>query len=527
VTGDCVTAAVRTEGTSTVDGRLADAHALATRAAFRTGVILLLVAAVVRVALLPTARFGGDEALFFRIGIDIVDGRQWPLLGTQITDGAARLPGPAFLYLLAVPLWLWRAPEAQYLFVELLGAITVVVHWQALRRPLGERVAFATALLVACSPWSALYADRTWNPNVLPFFVTVGMLAAVRIREEPTSRWGIAFFPVLAVMPQLHMAAPVAWAGLVVVAGRAVGRMPRRHLLAGLALAALLYVPLAIHELQTGFENLRHIAAETVGRQGGERHPWGFVWVPVYAFRFLTLDVSYHELSGYWGGPDEARCWHVLWHGSPARPFHLLRALALVASAMLAAAGVIVAVVDARRHRWVGILASAFVVALIANTLLMALTAKQVFGHYVTNLFPFVVVVWAAGLRRWFARAFLPAAACVVALGVGGIEATWSVSRNVDAKIGLAVHRCVGAELVRVAVAEGTPPGPVRLEFRGMRSSTYDWQVFLQHALSSPLRLDPRAKALRFALQPSSGSRPADATGDGVDCGAARLWRLR
>jgi len=500
--------------------------ALSRRAAIVAGVVVFVVAAVIRVALLRTARFGGDEALFFQIATGIVDGESWPLLGTQITDGAARLPGPTFLYLMAMPLLVWRAPEAQFLFVELLGAVTVVVQWHALRRPFGERAAWVTGLLVACSPWSALYADRTWNPNVLPFFVAVALLAAGRVRADPASRWAVALGPLLAVMPHLHMAAPVAWAGVLVVAGPALRRIPRRHVVVGLGLVAALYVPLAVHELQTGFANVRLIVAETVGRQGGERHPWGFVWVPVYALRFLTLDVTYHELSGYWGGPDELRSLQALWQGTAARPFHPLRALALGASLVLALASIIVVVRGAWRARTVGVYGAAFGAALAVNTLLMGAAAKQVFGHYVSCLYPFVVLVWAALFARLASRpapwAFVGGVLVAVVVAVGGVEATWSVSRRVDAKIGLGVHRCVAPVLVNAARAQGTPAGPVRLEFRGLHSSTFDWQVFLRHALSSPLRLDTRARELRFALQPASLRRPADARDDG-----ARLGRLR
>jgi hypothetical protein len=493
------------------------------------GVVVFVVAAVVRLAMWKTARFGGDEALFFQIGTGIVDGTHFPLLGTQITDGAARLPGPTFLYVMALPLLVWRAPEAQYVFVELLGAITVVVQWHVLRRPFGERAAFVAALLVACSPWSALYADRTWNPNVLPLVVVVALLAAYRVREDVTSRWGVALLPLLAVMPHFHMAAPVAWAGVVVVAGRGLLRMPRRHLVIGLLLSALLYAPLLVHELSTGFGNTRQIVAETVGRQGGERHPWGFVWVPVYALRFLTLDVTYHDLTGYWGGPDEWRCLHALVDGSTARPFHPARLLALVLSFALAAAAASVVVRDAWRARRIGPFGGAFVVALVVNTLLMGVTAKQVFGHYVTCLYPFVVVAWAVLFARVDGRWFVVAALCAGVVALGGVEATWSVSKNVDARIGLGVHRCAAGAIVDVAAAEGAPAGPVRLDFRGLRSSAYDWQIFFRDALRTPVRLDARAQRLHFALTPADAPRPVDTRdGDaGVDCGAAHLWRLR
>lgn len=71
---------------------------------FLFGIVVFVCALGMRLVLLHTARFGGDEALFFNIGMDIVEGKAFPLLGTQITDGSGRLPGPAFLYLMALPL---------------------------------------------------------------------------------------------------------------------------------------------------------------------------------------------------------------------------------------------------------------------------------------------------------------------------------------------------------------------------------------------------------------------------------------
>ncbi|HEY4222232.1 MAG TPA: glycosyltransferase family 39 protein, partial [Myxococcota bacterium] len=346
---------------------------ISNRRALVLGAVVFLIALALRLALLHTARFGGDEALFFGIGLDIVDGKHLPLLGTQITDGQGRLPGPAFLYLMALPLLIARAPEAQYAFTEVLGAVTVGVFWHAMRRPFGEVGAAFAALLLALSPWSALYADRTWNPNVLPLFVALGLLAALRVREDPRSRWLCALVPLCAVMPQLHMSAPVAWAGLVVVAWPALARrrdIPRRHIALALALAAALYVPLAIHEIATGFGNTRAILNETVGN--GDRHPLSFLWVPVYALRFLTLDATYHELSGYWGGPDEMACLKAALLGSTPRPFSPLRLAALLASVALAIAALaaLVRAKDQRAFVW------AALAALLTNIAFIAVTGK-------------------------------------------------------------------------------------------------------------------------------------------------------
>jgi hypothetical protein len=497
------------------------------------GLALFLLSAMVRVALLPTARFGGDEALFFRLGMDIVEGKAWPLLGTQITDGAARLPGPTFLYLMALPLLVWRAPEAQYLFTELLGAATVVILWQALRRPVGERPALWTGFVFALAPWAALFADRTWNPNVLPFFVVVGVAAALRLREAPGSRAALVLWPTLAVLPHLHLSAPVAWAGLLALVGVGTLRQGltqghRRLHIIGLGLALLCYVPLLVHEVQTGFANGRQILVETVGRQGGERHPWGFLWVPVYALRLLTTDVSYHELSGYWGGPDEWRCLQSLWTGTAARPHHPLRLLGLIASVVVSVGAWGGAIAVARRDAAARVFAVAAVVAVVANTALMGIAAKQVFGHYVIGLLPFALLLLAVVLRHARGCCALVLRACIVIGALVGVEATLSVSRRVDARIGLVVHRRASSVIAADADAAGVPQTePIALFFVGLRSSHYDWQVFGTRALGLPWQFDQRARRRRYALTPVAAPAPPGAVGDAVDVGHALLWRLR
>lgn len=495
------------------------------------GALVFFLALALRVALLPTARFGGDEALFFNIGMDIVELKHWPLLGTQITDGAGRLPGPTFLYLMALPLLLFRGPEAQFLFVEVLGAFTAALFWQAMRKPFGERGALFAGVLFALSPWAALYADRTWNPNVMPFFVTLGLLAALRVRNNPASRWLVAFLPLCAVMAHLHMSAPVAWAALAVVVWPSLRRWPRRHLWIGLSLAALLYLPLVANELATGFGNTRNILAETVGAK--ERHPTSFLWIPVYALRFLTLDVTYHELTGYWGGPDEVACLKAAFLGSPPRPLHPLRALAFGASLLLALTAILSALRSLRAGQGTsaarGPFALAFAAGLLANLLLLGAAGKQVFGHYVTNLMPFVLPLYAALGARVLSRPRSAQAAAVLLLAAlfcaGGVEATLSISRNVDGRIGLAVHRRTLEKIRADGEAEGTSAQSVRLDF-GYRSNLYDWHSYATRAMRMPIHFDKRAER-RYLLLERGRPAPANAREGPLDVGYATLYRLR
>ena len=151
-----------------------------------------------------------------------------------------------------------------------MGAAAVWMFWYALRRPFGEGAAAFAATIMAFSPWSALFADRVWNPNAFLVFATLALLAAVKLRERPDSAWAAVLPVACLILPQLHSSAPVVWLALVPLVWGRVRRWNRRWLAIGLVVAALLYIPLAIHEAQTGFGNTRAFIAETLG--GHKKH---------------------------------------------------------------------------------------------------------------------------------------------------------------------------------------------------------------------------------------------------------------
>ena len=278
------------------------------RGGFWTGAAIFVAAAALRLALVQSARFTGDEARDYAIGMDIAHGVRFPMLGPVITSGAAQLPGPFSYWLIAFPQLFSRAPEAGNIFFELMGAASVWMFWFALRRPFGEAPATFAAALLAFSPWSALFGDRVWNPNAFLVFATLALLAAVKLRERPTSAWSAVLLVACLLLPQLHSSAPVVWLAVLPLVWGTVRRWNRRWLALGVVVVALLYLPLAIHEAQTGFGNARAFIAETVGghKKTAPGASLSFLLSPVYCLRFLTLDVTYHELSGYWGGLNEA-----------------------------------------------------------------------------------------------------------------------------------------------------------------------------------------------------------------------------
>ena len=235
------------------------------------GALVFFLALALRVALLPTARFGGDEALFFNIGMDILEAealavarhadhrRRRPLAGPDLPllDGAAALvvPRPGG----TVPLR--RGAR------RLHGGDLLARDAQA---ALESGARCSRACCSRSRPWAALYADRTWNPNVMPFFVTLGLLAALHVREAPPRGGWWRCLPLGAVMAHLHMSAPVAWAALAVVVSPSMRRWPRRHVLLA-AVDRRRALPAAVGQrVLTGFGNTRNILAETVG--AAERH---------------------------------------------------------------------------------------------------------------------------------------------------------------------------------------------------------------------------------------------------------------
>jgi hypothetical protein len=512
------------------------------------GAAIFVAAAALRLALAQSARFTGDEARDYQIGMDIARGVRFPMLGPVITSGAAQLPGPFSYWLIAFPQLFSRAPEAGNVFFELMGAAAVWMFWYALRRPFGEAAATFAAALLAFSPWSALYGDRVWNPNAFLVLASLALLAAAKLRERPGSAWAAVLPAACLVLPQLHSSAPVVWLAVLPLVWGTMRRWNRRWLALGLVVAALLYVPLAIHEAQTGFGNARAFIAETVGghKKTAPGASLSFLLSPIYCLRFLTLDVTYHELSGYWGGLNEAAAWHALWSGSPARPFHPLRLLALLASLalVLLAAAVTTHAALTRRHARAAAAAPpptggeslrpfawSALVAVVADVGLLALTSKQVFAHYVTPALPFVFFLFAAGARAAFAQprlkiAFVALAAIVCA---GGIEATLSISRRIDGRNGLAVHRAVTRRVLDDCAAAGRPLAacPARLDFAFV-GMTYTYGIFARTALGTPIRWEVTPSGLAYRLQKTSDPPPSGAAGFPITTsGPVNLYRLR
>ena len=167
----------------------------------------------------------------------------------------------------------------------------------------------------------------------------------------------------------------------------------------------------------------------------------------------------------------------------------------------------------------------------MADVGLLAVTSKQVFAHYVTPTLPFVFVVFAAGARAAFADRRLKVALLALAaiVCVGGIEATLSISRRVDGRNGLAVHRAVARRVLDdcAAQARARADCPARLDF-GFPAMLYTHGIFARVALATPIRWEANPNGFAYRLQkredpppPGAGAFPTTALGP------VKLYRLK
>src|SRR4051812_20550721 len=90
------------------------------------GVVVFLAAFICRASLYETARFLGDQSIFFHILREIQAGISFPVLGPALSGGAAKVPGSGFFYLMAISQWFSPTPEAANIWASFLCSTGVV-----------------------------------------------------------------------------------------------------------------------------------------------------------------------------------------------------------------------------------------------------------------------------------------------------------------------------------------------------------------------------------------------------------------
>ena len=213
-------------------------------------VLIMLLAAALRLGWPGLTEFKLDEARVYSLALELVEFRGLPLAATDMSVG---LPNsPLTIYIYALPMVLWKSPLAPMLFGALLNTAAVALAYALVQRYWGARAALFSALLYAAAPWAVLYSRKIWASNLLPLFIVGYVFSGLLAFVEGRRRWVVAHLILLSVIVQIHISSAalgLVTLGLLWVCRR---RVDWRLVGAGVAGAALLEVPFAVYVLTQG-----------------------------------------------------------------------------------------------------------------------------------------------------------------------------------------------------------------------------------------------------------------------------------
>jgi hypothetical protein len=215
----------------------------------------VVAAAALRLDQLALMEFKGDEAMFHRGAVDIVEHGRWPPVG-QRTSHDTRKP-PVTHYMLALPALLDPDPLVMAGFVALLDALAVGIVCLVGARVWDLRTGAVAAAWFLASPWAVLYARKIWNPGLLVFTATLALAGMLALRRKPGAiGWSVATPLLVLVSWELHDAGtPLIVIGLLALAYDRRALHPAAGV-AGIGLAVLLLLPYLGYERQVGWRDL-------------------------------------------------------------------------------------------------------------------------------------------------------------------------------------------------------------------------------------------------------------------------------
>jgi hypothetical protein len=372
----------------------------------------LVLAALLRFRdLASRGTWDGDQGHDMLTWLGMVRDGTIPLLGPPTSIGDFH-HGALYYYLLApfAAIGGGLDPTPVVAGIALAGTAAVGVTWWLARAIGGPVAALVAGLVFAVSATAIEGSTFIWNPNLIALSSAIALACAWRARSGGRAAWWLGAAAGTAVTMQCHVLGiillPVVVALWLADLGARSGDGRRGVLLAGVggaALIAISYVPLAVHELTTGFSELG--AALEYLREGGVEATLD----PVTRLIVVTIRTIAWPLVGLF---------------IDALP------LAVAATALVIASAVVrsIRAADPERRgaRWLGAGLAWSVVALsfAAGSLTTVVRALPV-DHYHAFVDPLVIVIAALGIAAMYLRA-VPGR--VTAIVVTGALVAWNLA---------------------------------------------------------------------------------------------------
>ncbi|MCD6344912.1 MAG: hypothetical protein J7M17_04830 [Anaerolineae bacterium] len=251
-----------------------------------TGVLILLLAAILRLSGFEEALIGSDQTTILGQAADIAAFRAFPLVGIKSSVGI--MQSPITSYLAAIPLFLLKKVIAIKWFFSILDLLAIAWLYKATQRALGQKAAFWATLLYATSPWIIEFNRWIWYQTLIPTFATSAFAAFLLLLSSKKSRHPqiLALGLVSALlMGMVHLAA-LPLAALLFLLGLILSFKKDlwRGFWAGSVLSIILASPYLIYLLQTRLADISSMI-KAGGTGGG-------------AWKTLTLRLTYELLSG-------------------------------------------------------------------------------------------------------------------------------------------------------------------------------------------------------------------------------------
>ncbi len=205
---------------------------------------------------LDTTGLWGDQAFTLNTAMRWVNGGDMPLAANKASVGFVNPPMIEYLY--AVALRLWGDILSVSILTMLGGLAAVVVTGFVTARLFGRRAGLWAMLAFAVAPWAVFWSQLIWNQTMVPPFAAPALGGLLLyLAERPRPAYLVIAFAAAAAMTQVHpgTAVQVGTMGLALLLFRR--RVRPRHVVAGAAVFALLYVPYLVYLAGTGWADLR------------------------------------------------------------------------------------------------------------------------------------------------------------------------------------------------------------------------------------------------------------------------------
>jgi 4-amino-4-deoxy-L-arabinose transferase-like glycosyltransferase len=230
---------------------------------------VVLVAAVLRLPNLgQRGGWDADQGTEMLVLLRLINDHVVPLVGPPTSIGD--LHHGALYYLLLAP-FAWISGDDPIVITTVIavgGVIAVALTWWLARSIGGSIAGLAAGLLMAVSASAIDESTFIWNPNLIALSSSIALAGAWQAHRTGRPRWWIVAAVGLVVTMQFHVLGiallpPLLGLYLVDLRRAEAGTRSglRRAGLLAIGIGLLLYLPLIIHELGTGFPETRSVIA--------------------------------------------------------------------------------------------------------------------------------------------------------------------------------------------------------------------------------------------------------------------------